>query len=125
MGFHRKGRKGKEAILNEIDMAIVMPRVSPSRPSINPNIRTDSFPLYTHAQSLFSPKDRTNNRYFQKRAHYMTVIASSLATLIGGKQRGKSGEKVDQVWAGVEVRWDWVRGDERRAGLVLDVPKSG
>jgi hypothetical protein len=55
----------------------------------------------------------------------MTVIASSLATLIGGKQRGKSGEKVDQVWAGVEVRWDWVRGDERRAGLVLDVPKSG
>jgi hypothetical protein len=56
MGSHKKGRKGKEAILNEIDMAIVMPRVSSPRPSINPKIRTDCFPLYTPSSPSSLPK---------------------------------------------------------------------
>jgi hypothetical protein len=77
-------------------------------------------------QSLFTPKDRTANRYFQKRAHYLTVIASSFSTLIESKKNQKTQPKVelDEVWKTVRVEWEWVGGDERRAGLVLSVPKS-
>lgn len=101
---------------------------------------------------MFTPKDRTANRYFQKRAHYLAVIASSLSTLIVSKGKGlgkntKSGEKVDgkkgkkerkekavetgaggkvldEVWSTVMVGWEWVGGDERRAAVVLTVLKS-
>jgi hypothetical protein len=84
-------------------------------------------------QSLFTVKDRTANRYFQKRAHYLTVIASSISTLISSKSDGsKKGKKgttagndgMDDVWKSMTVGWEWVGGDERRAGLVLTVPKS-
>jgi hypothetical protein len=83
-------------------------------------------PISLCPQSLFTLKDRTANRYFQKRAHYLTVIASSLSTLIESKknQKSKGNAEVDDVWKSAKIEWEWVGGDERRAGLVLSVPKS-
>lgn len=56
----------------------------------------------------------------------MTVIASSLSTLIESKkhQKSKSNAEVDEVWKTAKLEWEWIGGDERRAGLVLSVPKS-
>ena len=109
MGHHRRGKKDGVVELNAIDMAVVMP------------------------DSLFTVKDRTANRYFQKRAHYLAVIGSSLSTLISSKNEKASKSKegspggdseLDDVWKSLTIGWEWVGGDERRAGLVLTVPKS-
>lgn len=120
VGSYRVGKgKGKAAELNSIDLAIVMP------------------------DELFTAKDRQDNRYFYKRAHYMTVIASSVAKAINDSKSGQQKNKKDssskrkrgqdentpsdsaqEIWKSVEVQWEWIDGDERRAGLVLNVPKS-
>ena len=31
---------------------------------------------------------------------------------------------MDEVWKTAKVEWEWIGGDERRAGLMLSVPKS-
>lgn len=69
---------------------------------------------------MFTPKDRTAYRYFHKRAHYIAVIASSLAAL--GK--GKKGKEYAKLWASMRVEWEYEGGDMRRPVLVLTFPKG-
>lgn len=66
---------------------------------------------------MFTPKDRTAYRYFHKRAHYLAVIASSLAA------RGK-GKHADAVWCSMRVEWEYEGGDMRRPVVVLTFPKG-
>jgi U3 small nucleolar RNA-associated protein 22 len=70
---------------------------------------------------MFTPKDRTAYRYFHKRAHYIAVIASSLAAL--GKGKGKKGDE-GKVWGSMRVEWEYEGGDMRRPVAVLTFPKG-
>lgn len=70
---------------------------------------------------MFTPKDRTAYRYFHKRAHYIAVIASSVAALASPKQ-GKDAS--GNVWRSMRVEWEYEGGDMRRPVLVLTFPKG-
>lgn len=72
---------------------------------------------------MFTPKDRTAYRYFHKRAHYMSVIASSLAALSKPSKKSKQDEMA-KLWKSVAVEWEFEGGDMRRSILVLTFPKG-
>lgn len=80
---------------------------------------------------MFTPKDRTANRYFHKRAHYLAVIANSLVSRIATanknatkKAKGADDAAGGEVWKDVKVEWEYANGNERRPVVVLEIPKS-
>lgn len=93
-------KKGK-GVAGDVDLVVVMPTVR------------DLYNSFTDCQSMFSPKDRINYRYFHKRSHYIAVVKKAIAAKFGK----------DKALSGAEIGWQ-TSMDDRRPVVVIKVGKG-